>query len=71
MDGPLPGFKVILSRQKIQTAVETDKFTKEGQCLTLFATEMVFSKKAVSDLDWKNVAKNQTLLAKLRLKVFS
>jgi hypothetical protein len=40
MDGPLPGFKVILSRQKIQTAVETDKFTKEGQCLTLFATEM-------------------------------
>jgi hypothetical protein len=30
------------------------------QCLTLFGTEMFFSPKIVSDLNWKNIAQNQT-----------
>jgi len=29
-------YKVTLSRQKIQTAVETDKFTKEHQRMAMF-----------------------------------
>ena len=32
----LPPLKVILSRQKIQTAVETDKFTKVHQRMAMF-----------------------------------
>jgi hypothetical protein len=47
---PPKNFKQLLKQ------INSPKCTKEGQCLTLFATEMVFSQKAVSDLHWKNVA---------------
>ena len=39
--------------------INSPKCTKEGQFLTLFATEMVFSQKAVSDLHWKNIARTK------------
>ena len=39
--------------------INSAKCTKELQYLILFATEMVFIQKAVSDLHWKNIARTK------------